>query len=103
MTRLSNVLPGRIEPASEADATKLELNSVHCGDCLKLLDQIEPGTVDLAFADPPFNIGYEYDLYNDRRSRQDYLQWCRKWMDKVFVVLKPTGTFWLAIGDEYAA
>mgnify|MGYP000586758980 CR=1 FL=1 len=81
----------------------LEANTVHCGDCLKLLEQMERGTVDLVFADPPFNIGYEYDLYNDRRSRQEYLDWSRKWIAKVFDVLKPTGTFWLAIGDEYAA
>jgi len=81
----------------------LEVNRVHCGDCLRLLEQIEPGSVDLAFADPPFNIGYEYDVYDDRRSRQDYLEWSKKWIAEVFRVLKPSGTFWLAIGDEYAA
>jgi site-specific DNA-methyltransferase (adenine-specific) len=29
--------------------------------------------------------------------------WCRQWMEGVARALKPTGTFWLAIGDEYAA
>ena len=57
----------------------------------------------LAFADPPFNIGYDYDQYDDRRSSDDYLGWCRKWIDEVVRVLAPNGTFWLAIGDEYAA
>src|SRR5690606_11240866 len=61
------------------------------------------GCVDLAFADPPFNIGYEYDVYDDRRAAEEYLDWSRRWMSEVVRVLKTDGTFWLAIGDEFAA
>jgi site-specific DNA-methyltransferase (adenine-specific) len=57
----------------------------------------------LAFADPPFNIGYDYDTYDDRRSADDYLAWSKRWMGEIVRVLRPDGTFWLAIGDEYAA
>lgn len=81
----------------------LAVNSVHPGDCIEGLAKIEPGSIDLAFADPPFNIGYEYDVYEDRRSSGEYLDWSRKWMSGVWKALKPSGTFWLAIGDEYAA
>lgn len=59
--------------------------------------------MDLAFADPPFNIGYEYDRYDDRRAKDDYLTWTEKWLKAVRRVLKPTGSFYVAIGDEYAA
>ena len=38
------------------------------GDCLRHLAELPAGCVDLAFADPPFNIGYEYDVYDDRRG-----------------------------------
>ncbi|MCA9229275.1 MAG: site-specific DNA-methyltransferase [Planctomycetales bacterium] len=65
--------------------------------------KIGDGTVDLVFADPPFNIGYEYDQYDDRQDDEKYLAWCREWIAEVHRVLSPTGTFWLAIGDEYAA
>jgi site-specific DNA-methyltransferase (adenine-specific) len=61
------------------------------------------GSVDLAFADPPFNIGYEYDVYHDKLESERYLAWCRDWIGEVVRVLKADGTFWLAIGDEYAA
>jgi site-specific DNA-methyltransferase (adenine-specific) len=61
------------------------------------------GAIDLVFADPPFNIGYEYDVYDDKKERDEYLKWSREWIAGVYNVLKPTGTFWLAIGDEYAA
>lgn len=81
----------------------LEANNVYQGDCVERLTQIDPGSVDLAFADPPFNIGYDYDLYDDRCSRREYLDSSMLWMSAVSRVLKPTGTFWLAIGDEFAA
>lgn len=81
----------------------LGLNTVHNQDCVKGLQQLPDGCVNLAFADPPFNIGYDYDVYEDRRQADDYLSWCREWLSQVARVLKPDGTFWLAIGDEFAA
>ena len=80
-----------------------EKNAVHNEDCLKGLQSLDAGSVDLVFADPPFNIGYDYDVYDDTREDDDYLKWCDRWIGEVVRVLKPSGTFWLAIGDEYAA
>ena len=82
---------------------KLAKNAIHQGDCVKLLKKLKKGSVDLAFADPPFNIGYDYDVYDDTREASDYLAWSRKWIRGVYRALKPDGTFWLAIGDEFAA
>ncbi len=79
------------------------LNEVHTGDCLEILRQLSPASVDLAFADPPFNIGYEYDVYHDKRAKADYLAWTEKWLAAVQRVLKPSGSFFVAIGDEFAA
>jgi len=81
----------------------LKPNRIHQGDCVELLAKLEPGSVHLAFADPPFNIGYEYDVYDDRKAYEHYLDWSREWMAGVHRALRPDGTFWLAIGDEYAA
>jgi len=78
-------------------------NSIYHQDCIQGMNSLEAGSVDLAFADPPFNIGYEYDVYDDVQEHADYLNWCREWISAVHRVLKPDGTFWLAIGDEYAA
>ncbi len=79
------------------------LNNIYEGSCIEGLQQVASGSVDLTFADPPFNIGYEYDVYHDARGAEEYLDWTRKWIGGVKRVLKPNGTFWLAIGDEYAA
>ena len=81
----------------------LAKNQVHQGDCVELLAKLKKESVDLVFADPPFNIGYDYDVYDDQRNSGDYLEWCREWIQGVHRCLKPDGTFWLAIGDEYAA
>ncbi len=81
----------------------LKKNKIYQGDCVKQLAKLDEGSVDLVFADPPFNIGYDYDVYDDGQTTEDYLGWCRKWIKGVYRALKPDGTFWLAIGDEYAA
>jgi site-specific DNA-methyltransferase (adenine-specific) len=91
-----------VESALTPSST-LAIGQIHQGDCIQLMRQIESGTIDLVFADPPFNIGYEYDEYHDRRDDEAYVEWSRHWMEEVHRVLKPGGTFWLAIGDEYAA
>ena len=78
-------------------------NRLEQTDCLQGMQSLDEGTIDLAFADPPFNIGYEYDVYDDRLESDRYLDWCRQWLGEIHRVLKPDGTFWLAIGDEYAA
>jgi site-specific DNA-methyltransferase (adenine-specific) len=78
-------------------------NTLLQGDCLKRFGKIGDGCIDLVFADPPFNIGYNYDVYQDRRARSEYLDWCRDWIVEIRRILKPSGSFWLAIGDEFAA
>ncbi|WP_337176070.1 site-specific DNA-methyltransferase [Paludisphaera sp.] len=89
--------------SSRSAGTPLELDRLHAGDCLRLLPRIEDASVDLIFADPPFNIGYDYDVYDDARDPDAYLDWTRRWGREVVRALKPDGTFWIAIGDEYAA
>ena len=79
------------------------LNCVHNKDCIGGMKKLDDGSVDLVFADPPFNIGYDYDVYHDKLESERYLAWSRDWTAEAVRVLKPDGTFWLAIGDEYAA
>jgi site-specific DNA-methyltransferase (adenine-specific) len=79
------------------------LNTIRRGDCIAGMNKLPAGSADLVFADPPFNIGYDYDVYDDAREHQQYIDWSTEWITAVHRVLKPNGTFWLAIGDEYAA
>jgi len=81
----------------------VEENTLVQGDCIAGLGQLPEASVDLVFADPPFNIGYKYDTYDDRKAADEYLEWSRRWGQAVKRALKPHGTFWLAIGDDFAA
>lgn len=57
----------------------------------------------LIFADPPFNIGYEYETYQDILGYENYINWTNDWMTACYNVLADDGSFYIAIGDEYAA
>ena len=86
-----------------AKSLKQRLGKIHQGDCIRGMEKLPDESIQLAFADPPFNIGYDYDEYDDRLESDKYLEWSRDWMKQVYRVLDPHGAFWLAIGDEYAA
>lgn len=86
-----------------AKAAAVPVNTIICGDCVQELARIPEESVDLIFADPPFNIGYRYDGYDDRKDYDEYVGWTRSWMAACLRVLKRSGSFYVAIGDEFAA
>ncbi|MGD0785311.1 MAG: DNA methyltransferase [Sedimentisphaerales bacterium] len=79
------------------------LNKIIAGDCIEILSGIKEPFANLIFADPPFNIGYKYDNYRDKQKKEHYIDWTRQWMTACYKVLKPHGSFYIAIGDDYAA
>jgi len=81
----------------------MEVDRIINGDCITGMDALPEGCADLIFADPPFNIGYKYDVYDDRKAADEYLNWSKNWGQAVHRVLKASGAFWLAIGDDFAA
>lgn len=65
-------------------------------DCITVLDALEPESVDLAFADPPFNLGKQYSSnIDDAKTSHEYLEWCQTWLDGMIRVLKPGGSLFL--------
>lgn len=82
---------------------KLEINNIYCGDCIELLRSNPNLHPRLIFADPPFNIGYEYESYKDSLDYNRYVAWTKHWMSACYTVLADDGSFYIAIGDEYAA
>ena len=81
-------------------------NKIICGDCIEVLSKVQSaggGFADLIFADPPFNIGAKYDKYYDKVKRKNYVAWTEDWMSSCKRVLQPHGSFYIAIGDDYAA
>lgn len=67
------------------------------------MNGIQEESVDLIFADPPFNIGLKYDVYKDNKSYDEYYKWSEEWISSCYRILKKTGSIYIAIGDEFAA
>lgn len=66
------------------------------GDCLNILPKVKDDSIDTVFADPPFNLAKEYgSQVNDRRSDDEYIAWCRKWLDHCVRILKPGGALFV--------
>jgi DNA modification methylase len=76
---------------------------VFCGDCRDLMRGLPAGCVDLVFADPPYNIGYAYDLYEDSTTKEEYVARTEEWVGEAVRVLRPSGSVYVVIGDELAA
>ena len=81
----------------------IPLDTIAVGDCLPAMAGFPEACVDLVFADPPYNIGYQYDQYEDTRDDGEYVRWTQQWIDGCVRLLKPTGSLYILSGDEYAA
>ena len=71
------------------------LNTIQQGDCLELFRNIPDNSVDMTFADPPFNLQKKYTSYKDNLAFQEYLDWCELWIAEMVRVTKPTGSIFL--------
>ena len=72
------------------------------GDALQVLSDIEDDSVDLIFADPPYNIGKNFAGCIDRwNTDEDYLQWCYQWLDLCIRKLKRTGSFYVMTSTQF--
>lgn len=90
-----------VTPFMRADSTiepshTTSLGALFSADCMAVLPQIRDEAVDTVFADPPFNLGKEYGKsYDDLRSDDYYLNWCKSWIAECVRTIKPGGAFFL--------
>jgi site-specific DNA-methyltransferase (adenine-specific) len=71
------------------------INSIIQGDCIEVLKQFPDDSVDVTFADPPFNLKKKYNGYKDNVSISEYLDWCRQWIYQMVRITKPTGSIFI--------
>lgn len=65
-------------------------------DCLSVLPLLRDNSIDTVFADPPFNLGKKYGKRtNDSLPEEDYVAWCKSWLDECIRTLKPGGSLFL--------
>jgi len=81
----------------------IDRNTIAGGDCIETMRSWPKQSVDLVFADPPYNIGFSYDQYKDTLDDDKYIAWTEDWISAATDLLKPSGSMYILIGDEYAA
>jgi len=69
----------------------LETNKIIQGNCVKVMANLPESCVDLIVTSPPYNVGIDYDSYNDRQSMEDYWQFTKDWLSESYRILKDDG------------
>lgn len=79
-----------------------EEHVIYWGDVLQVLEECVPDhSIDLLFADPPYNIGKRYDSFLDRwESDESYADWCYQWLALGLQKLKPTGSLYVMASTQ---
>ncbi|HHQ6624494.1 TPA: DNA-methyltransferase [Serratia fonticola] len=73
-----------------------KLGKAYQGDCLELLKTIDSDSIDMIFADPPFNLDKIYPSGMDDNIKHDkYIEWCQSWISECVRVLKHGGSFFI--------
>lgn len=90
----------RPEPGAAASAPRVmletELGRLYQGDCVELMRGLDGDSVDMIFADPPFNLNKLYpSSINDNLKTERYLDWCEIWLSECIRVLKHGGSLFL--------
>jgi site-specific DNA-methyltransferase (adenine-specific) len=77
--------------------SRIELN---LRDCFEGMDAMPSECVDVVVTSPPYNLGIDYGVYNDKKDRQTYLDWLEDWSIRILRILSPNGSLFLNIGGK---
>jgi len=91
------------------EACALPLNQILGGDCVAVMNRLPAGTIDLIFADPPYNLQLKGDLHRPDNSRvaavndawdqfasfAAYDKFTKAWLGAARRLLKPDGAIWV--------
>lgn len=72
------------------------------GDCLAVLKIMKSNSVNLIFADAPYNIGKDFGNNRDKwDSVQAYVDWCKAWIDECMRILRDDGTMYFMTATQH--
>lgn len=77
-------------------AFQTEFGELYNEDSLLLMKSMKSDSVDLIFADPPFNLGKNYEsMIDDKLDHESYLIWSERWIKECVRILKPGGSIFI--------
>jgi site-specific DNA-methyltransferase (adenine-specific) len=72
----------------------------YLADCLDVFRQLPTHSVDVIVTSPPYNLGIQYNRYQDTLSPSEYLAWTDAWIAAAARVLRPDGSLFLNVGAK---
>jgi site-specific DNA-methyltransferase (adenine-specific) len=78
----------------------LEINKIHAINCIEGMELMDQKSVDVIVTSPPYNLGIEYNTYQDDKPRIDYLDWMETVAKESKHILKDNGSFFLNVGGS---
>ncbi|MGJ1317751.1 DNA-methyltransferase [Sphingobacterium spiritivorum] len=94
--KLANIEVPKLDSTVPISKFKTNLGELYQGDCLNVMRSIPDNSVDLVFADPPFNLNKEYKSgINDNLLHDEYLFWCEEWLEECVRILKYGGSLFI--------
>lgn len=78
----------------------LLLNNIYCCDFLKGAKHIDSNSINFIFTSPPYNVGIEYDVWDDKMEMRAYYAFTNKWLAECYRILKPDGRIGINIPYE---
>jgi len=83
-------------PVNHKSVFKTAWGELFEGDCLSLMAEMQSNSVDLVFADPPFNLSKLYPSnMDDNVSTAEYIRWTEQWLSECIRILKPGGSLFV--------
>jgi site-specific DNA-methyltransferase (adenine-specific) len=76
------------------------ISRFYLADCLELFQELPPHSVDVIITSPPYNLGIQYNRYQDTLSAVEYLTWIDTWVAAAAKVLRPDGSLFLNVGAK---
>ncbi len=78
----------------------LEVNKIHQMNCVDGMQLLDPKSVDVIVTSPPYNLGIDYNTYQDDKPRIEYLDWMEIVAKESKRILKDNGSFFLNVGGS---
>jgi len=74
--------------------------TIYNGDCIEIMNQMLENSIDLIITSPPYNVGIDYDSWDDKKSFEEHKLFIRDWLKSALRILKKDGRMALNIPYE---
>jgi len=93
-------MPVLLKPHAVVQGRRGATTRLYHADCVEVLKQLPPQSVDVIVTSPPYNIGVRYNRYQDSLTPSQYLEWTGTWLAAAARVLRKEGSLFLNVGTR---